>query len=100
MPAKRLARRCMLASLCTGLCMALCTTTVSARDDNATPAEATAMVKEGIAYIKANGRAKAYAELLHDTPILAPIYLRERLPYLASNDNAMHVLTSPSIYHI
>jgi signal transduction histidine kinase len=59
MAVKRLAHHCMLAMLC----VAMCTTTVSARDDNATPAEATAMVKEGIAYIKAHGRAKAYAEI-------------------------------------
>lgn len=30
---------------------------------NATPAEATAMVKKGIAFIKANGRDKGYAEI-------------------------------------
>ena len=32
-------------------------------NDGATPAEATAMVKKGVAFIKANGKDKAYAEI-------------------------------------
>jgi len=34
-----------------------------AKEGNATAAEATAMVKKGVAYIKASGRDKAYAEI-------------------------------------
>jgi cytochrome c len=34
-----------------------------AKDGNATAAEATAMVKKGIAFIKANGKEKGYAEI-------------------------------------
>ena len=34
-----------------------------AKDGNATAAEATAMVKKGIAFIKANGKDKGYAEI-------------------------------------
>src|SRR5258706_4504476 len=36
---------------------------VHAKDGNATAAEATAMVKKGVAFIKANGKDKAYAEI-------------------------------------
>lgn len=35
----------------------------AAHASNATAAEATAMVKQGVAFIKANGRDKAYAEI-------------------------------------
>lgn len=35
----------------------------AAKDGNATAAEATAMVKKGIAFIKANGAEKGYAEI-------------------------------------
>ena len=37
--------------------------TAQAKDGNATAAEATAMVKKGIAFIKANGKEKGYAEI-------------------------------------
>ena len=37
--------------------------TASAKEGNATAAEATAMVKKGVAYIKASGKDKAYAEI-------------------------------------
>ncbi len=36
---------------------------VQAKDENATAAEATAMVKKGISFIKANGKDKGYAEI-------------------------------------
>ena len=35
----------------------------SAKDGNATAAEATAMVKKGVAFIKASGKEKGYAEI-------------------------------------
>src|SRR5882757_8331240 len=37
--------------------------TAFAKDGNATAAEATAMVKKGVAFIKANGKEKGYAEI-------------------------------------
>jgi len=37
--------------------------TASAKEGNATAAEATAMVKKGVAFIKSNGRDKGYAEI-------------------------------------
>ncbi len=48
-------------------CLVLCAATVAgatwAAGDAATPAEAEAMVKKGVAYIKANGRDKGFAEI-------------------------------------
>jgi signal transduction histidine kinase len=44
-----------------GLSAAIATATHA--DNNATPAEATAMVKKGIAFIKKEGRDKGYAEI-------------------------------------
>ena len=38
-------------------------TAVLAKDGNATAAEATAMVKKGVAYLKANGKDKTYAAI-------------------------------------
>lgn len=38
-------------------------THVSAKEGNATAEEATAMVKKGVAFIKANGKEKGYAEV-------------------------------------
>jgi cytochrome c len=38
-------------------------TSVQAKDGNASAAEATAMVKKGVAFIKANGKDKGYAEI-------------------------------------
>lgn len=42
---------------------ALATTGFAAHASNATPDEATAMVKKGVAYIKSNGKEKGYAEI-------------------------------------
>ncbi|HET7792920.1 MAG TPA: cache domain-containing protein [Rhizobacter sp.] len=36
---------------------------LAAKEDNATPAEAQAMVKKGVAFIKANSKDKGYAEI-------------------------------------
>jgi cytochrome c len=44
------------------LCL-LCGANTTAREGGATAAEATALVKKGVALIKANGKEKAYAEL-------------------------------------
>lgn len=46
-------------------CAALAATALSvhAAGDKATAAEATAMVKKGVAFVKANGKDKAYAEI-------------------------------------
>jgi signal transduction histidine kinase len=41
----------------------VCPTAVLAKDGNATAAEATAMVKKGVAYLKANGKDKTYAAI-------------------------------------
>jgi signal transduction histidine kinase len=41
----------------------LCCLTAFAAEGGATPAEATAMVKKGVAFIKANGKDKGYAEI-------------------------------------
>jgi cytochrome c len=49
-------RHLVLASLSAGLAFA-------AHANNATPAEATAMVKKGIAFIKKEGKDKGYAEI-------------------------------------
>lgn len=46
---------------------ALSTLSLAALANNATPAEATAMVKKGVAFIKANGKDKAYAEISNKT---------------------------------
>jgi signal transduction histidine kinase len=43
--------------------IALAVASLGAHANNATPAEATAMVKKGISYIKANGKDKGYAEI-------------------------------------
>ena len=47
------------------LCAVLCAIAlnVNAAGDKATAAEATAMVKKGVAYIKAQGKEKGYAEI-------------------------------------
>jgi hypothetical protein len=42
---------------------ALAACSLAAHASNATPAEATAMVKKGVAYIKSNGKDKGYAEV-------------------------------------
>jgi signal transduction histidine kinase len=42
---------------------ALAAAPLAAQAANATPAEATAMVKKGVAFIKANGKDKGYAEI-------------------------------------
>jgi len=49
--------------------LAACIMTLAgaARADNATSAEATAMVKKGVAFIKANGKDKGYAEISNKT---------------------------------
>lgn len=46
-------------------CAVVCVAALAAHaaGDKATASEATAMVKKGIAYIKANGKEKAYAEI-------------------------------------
>ncbi|HZE90772.1 MAG TPA: cache domain-containing protein [Rhizobacter sp.] len=59
--AKHFGRLCLLALL--ALLAVAWYTTASGWDDNATPAEAVAMVKRGVAYIKAQGKAQAYAEI-------------------------------------
>ncbi|MFY9513512.1 MAG: cache domain-containing protein [Rubrivivax sp.] len=41
----------------------LATVALAAQANNATPAEATAMVKKGVAFIKSSGKDKAYAEI-------------------------------------
>lgn len=46
---------------------ALSSLSLAALANNATPAEATAMVKKGVAFIKANGKDKAYAEISNKT---------------------------------
>jgi len=46
---------------------ALATFALVAHANNATPAEATAMVKKGVAFIKANGKEKGYAEVSNKT---------------------------------
>ncbi len=46
--------------------MALCCA-AQASDAGASPAEATAMVKKGVAFIKANGRDKGYVEITSKT---------------------------------
>lgn len=46
---------------------ALATCCATAFASNATPAEATAMVKKGVAFIKANGKDKGYAEVSNKT---------------------------------
>ena len=43
--------------------IALAVASLAAHATNATPAEATAMVKKGVVYIKANGKDKGYAEV-------------------------------------
>ena len=43
--------------------VALASVCLVAHANNATPAEATAMVKKGVAFIKANGTEKGYAEV-------------------------------------
>jgi signal transduction histidine kinase len=43
--------------------IALAVASLAAHASNATPDEATAMVKKGITYIKANGKDKGYAEV-------------------------------------
>ena len=48
----------VLAALLGGTALA-----ASAKDGNATAAEATAMVKKGVAFIKASGKEKGYAEI-------------------------------------
>ena len=45
------------------LCGALMLASQAAHANNATPDEATAMVKKGVAFIKANGKDKGYAEI-------------------------------------
>ena len=59
-----LAKHFILTAFCAGLA-ATCVTSVAATaaDDGATAEQATAMVKKGIAYIKANGNDKGYAEI-------------------------------------
>jgi cytochrome c len=52
----------VIASLLTTLVCALAGTAV-AKDGNATAAEATAMVKKGVAFIKSAGRDKGYTEI-------------------------------------
>ena len=52
-------------SLIAGAALA-CVATAHA-DDGATPAEATAMVKKGVAFIKAQGHDKGYAEITSKT---------------------------------
>jgi len=42
---------------------ALAFASLAAQANNATPAEATAMVKKGVAFIKANGKDKGYSEI-------------------------------------
>ena len=49
--------------LLASLVVTLATAPVFAKDGNATAAEATAMVKKGIAFIKASGKEKGYAEI-------------------------------------
>ena len=49
-------------ALAAGLVLA-CATSVVAKEGSATAAEATALVRKGVAYIKANGKEKGYAEL-------------------------------------
>lgn len=48
-------------SLAAALAAATCTTALAA--DKATPEEATAMVRKGVAYIKANGKEKGYTAI-------------------------------------
>ncbi|MDM4767908.1 cache domain-containing protein [Pelomonas sp. SE-A7] len=55
--------RLILAALFT----ALGTTTAGAADGGATPDQAIAMVKKGVAFIKANGKDKGYAEITSKT---------------------------------
>jgi signal transduction histidine kinase len=52
----------LIASLVTAV---ICVTPAAAwaKDGNATAAEATAMVKKGVTFIKANGKEKGYAEI-------------------------------------
>jgi len=52
----------LLASVLTAAMLAG-TGLASAKEGNATAAEATAMVKKGVAFIKANGKDKGYAEI-------------------------------------
>jgi len=52
----------LLASVLTAAALAG-TGLACAKEGNATAAEATAMVKKGVAFIKANGRDKGYAEI-------------------------------------
>ena len=51
-----------------GAWLALATTGVQAAGDHATKPEATAMVKSGVAFIKANGKEKAYAAFTSKQP--------------------------------
>ena len=52
----------LLTTLAAGLTLAGMSAAL-AKDGNATAAEATAMVKKGVAFIKANGKDKGYAEI-------------------------------------
>ena len=45
------------------MALAMALTTSAALASNATTAEATAMVKKGVAFIKANGKDKGHAEI-------------------------------------
>jgi len=51
-----------IATLVTALA-SVATVTAWAKDGNATAAEATAMVKKGVAFIKSSGKEKGYAEI-------------------------------------
>ncbi|MEP7296164.1 MAG: cache domain-containing protein [Burkholderiales bacterium] len=52
----------LLSTLVAGLTLAYMSS-VLAKDGNATAAEATAMVKKGVAFIKSSGKDKGYAEI-------------------------------------
>ena len=53
----------ILINVLIGATAAVFITGANAKEGNATAAEATAMVKKGVAFIKANGKDKGYAEI-------------------------------------
>jgi cytochrome c len=58
-----LSRWSRIAGLALTSCSLVCLGSAQAKDGNATQAEATAMVKKGVAFVKTSGKDKGYAEI-------------------------------------
>jgi cytochrome c len=58
-----LSRWSRVAGLSLTTCALVLMGTAQAKEGNATQAEATAMVKKGVAFVKTSGKDKAYAEI-------------------------------------